>query len=123
MVDVRDVAAGCIAATEQGRIGECYLLSDEYREIREVLGLTAVLCGKKQPPVLPMPLARLAEPLLRFWAKKNRLRPLYTRYSLDTLESKTRFSAQKAKNELGYTARDVRIAVRDTVQWLTGYRR
>ena len=27
-MDVRDVAAGCIAAAEKGRTGECYILSE-----------------------------------------------------------------------------------------------
>lgn len=105
IVDVRDVAAGCIAAAERGRVGECYLLSGEYHEIQEVLSFVAVRCEKKRPPMLPMPLARLAEPILCAMARKQGQRPLYTRYSLDTVESKTRFSAQKARDELGYNSR------------------
>lgn len=118
LVDVRDVAAGCILAAERGQVGECYILSGEYQEIREIISAAAVLCGKKTPPVLPMTLARLAEPALRFWAKRQGIRPLYTRYSLDTVCSPTRFSAQKAKSELGYSPRCIQATVRDTVQWL-----
>ena len=33
LVDVRDVAAGCIAAAEKGRTGECYILSNRHYEI------------------------------------------------------------------------------------------
>ena len=112
LVDVRDAAAGCIAAAERGRAGECYILSGEYQEIREILGLAAVLCGKQKPYIL------LAEPVLCALARSQGRRPLYTRYSLDTVESKTRFSAKKARQELGYTTRSIQITVRDTVQWL-----
>ena len=122
LVDVRDVAAGCIAAAERGRIGECYILSGEYHEIREILGLAAVLCGKKVPPTLPMPLARLAEPILGTMARERGQRPLYTKYSLDTVESKTRFSSQKAHEDLEYATRSIQATIRDTVQWLKGYR-
>lgn len=118
LVDVRDVAEGCILAAERGRVGECYILSGEYQEIQEILSTAAILCGKKTPPVLPMALARLAEPVLCFWAKQQGMRPLYTRYSLDTVCSPTRFSAQKAKSELGYSTRRIQSTIRDTVQWL-----
>lgn len=118
MVDVRDAAAGCIAAAERGHAGECYILSGGHHEIQEILGIAAVLCGKQKPPTLPMPLARLAEPVLRAMARKRGERPLYTPYSLDMVESKSRFSSQKARGELGYTTRSIQITVRDTVQWL-----
>lgn len=118
LVDVRDVAEGCILAAERGRVGECYILSGEYQEIQSVLSTAAVLCGRKAPPIIPMPLARLAEPLLCFISERRGLRPLYTRYSLDTLSSPTRFSSQKAKNELGYITRNIKSTIRDTVQWL-----
>ncbi|MCM1235315.1 MAG: NAD-dependent epimerase/dehydratase family protein [Ruminococcus flavefaciens] len=117
-VDVRDVASGCISAVEHGRAGECYLLTGGYHEIRELLGIVAELVGRKAPPILPMPLARMAEPLLRLLARMQKRRPLYTRYSLDTLGSLTRFSSQKAKTELGYHSRDIRDTVCDTAQWL-----
>lgn len=120
LVDVRDVAEGCILAAEHGRNGECYILSGGYHEIKEVLGAAAVLCGRSVPPTLPMPLARMAEPLLGVWAKRNGRRPLYTRYSLDTVCSPTRFSAQKAIDELGYASRRIQATVRDTVEWLLG---
>ncbi|MBD5118625.1 MAG: NAD-dependent epimerase/dehydratase family protein [Clostridiales bacterium] len=122
LVDVRDVAAGCVAAAERGRVGECYILPGGYHEIREILGLGAVLCGKKVPPTLPMPLARLAEPVLGAMTRKRGQHPLYTKYSLDTVESKTRFSSQKAHEELGYATRSIQATIRDTVQWLKGYR-
>ena len=122
VVDVRDVAQGCIAAAEWGHLGECYILSGEYHEIQKILSIAAVLCGKKVPPIVPMPLARLAEPILSALARRQGQRLLYTRYSLDTVESKTRFSSQKAREELGYTTRSIQTTVCDTVQWLVGCR-
>ena len=72
---------------------------------------------------LELKLARLAEPALCFWAKRRGMRPLYTRYSLDTVCSPTRFSAQKAKSELGYSTRRIQSTIRDTVQWLMAHER
>lgn len=117
-VDVRDVAEGCRLAADYGTPGECYVLSGAYHEVRELLDMAALLCGRKCPPVLPMPLARGAEPFLRFWAERQGQRPLYTKYSLDTLCSPVRFSSQKARNELGYVTRKLQATMRDTVEWL-----
>ena len=44
-VDVRDVAAGCIAAADKGRRGECYILSNRHYEVRELLELARRCCG------------------------------------------------------------------------------
>ncbi len=117
-VDVRDVANGCISAVERGRAGECYLLTGGYHEVRELLGIAAGLLGRRSPVVLPMPLVRMAEPFLGVFARLQKRRPLYTRYSLETLGSSTRFSSQKAEDELGYHSRDIQATVRDTLQWL-----
>lgn len=117
-VDVRDVAAGCISAAERGVPGECYLLTGGYHEIRELLGIAAEMTGRKPPVVLPTALARMAVPLLDQLAKRQKRRPLYTDYSLDTLNSPTRFSHKKAEEALGYCARDIRATVYDTLQWL-----
>ena len=101
-----------------GKAGQCYILSGAYAEIQEMLKIAGILIGKHCPPLIPMPLARAAEPLLCYWAKTKERRPLYTRYSLDTLSSNVRFSSQRARSELGYSTRSMKATVRDTVTWL-----
>ena len=51
-------------------------------------------------------------------AKRKKKRPLYTKYSLKTLESNTRFSHDKATLTLGYAPRDISDSVRDMVYFL-----
>ena len=63
-VDVRDVAAGCLAAAEKGRSGQCYILSNRHYEVKEVLAMAKTLCHGRRLPVLPMWMAQAAEPLL-----------------------------------------------------------
>ncbi len=116
-VDVRDVARGCLQALNKGTSGECYILSNRHYEIREVLDMArAETCGKKLV-VLPMWMAELAAPMMQWYAKKKKQRPLYTKYSLYTLRSNDRFSHDKATRELGYSPRDLRETIRDTVLW------
>lgn len=74
-VDVRDVAEGCIRVAQRGMSGVCYILSGSYHEIREILELAAPLCGRKCPPLIPMGLAKGAEPFLRCWSKLRGKRP------------------------------------------------
>ena len=117
-VDVRDVAAGCLAAAKKGRSGQCYILSNRHYEVQEVLAMAKTLCHGRRLPVLPMWMAQAAEPLLGWVANVKKQRPLYTKYSLYTLRSNDRFDHGKATAELGYRPRDLRQTVRDTLRWL-----
>ncbi len=121
MVDVRDVAGGCVAAALRGRKGECYILSNRRCNISDLLEMARRVCGGRRLPVLPMGLARAAAPLLAAFARMRGRRPLYTAYSLQALASNDRFSHDKATRELGYRPRDLRLTVRDTVRWLQSH--
>lgn len=117
-VDVRDVAAGCLTAADRGVSGECYILSNRHYEVREILQMVKKVYGGRRLPTLPMWMARAAEPLMSGFAKLKKRRPLYTKYSLYTLQSNDKFSHDKATSELGYRPRDLYQTVRDTVAWL-----
>ena len=118
LVDVRDVAAGCVRAALHGRSGECYILSNRHYEVSDMLKLAREAGGGHKLPVLPMWMAEAAVPLLGLVAKLRRQRPLYTRYSLYALKSNDRFDHDKATAELNYRPRDLRATIRDTVRYL-----
>ncbi len=119
-VDVRDVAEGCLLAAEKGRKGECYILSDRYCEIREVLEIAGNVSGKKKLPVLPLWMAKMAAPFIQLHARRKKRRPLYTAYSLHVLGTGERFSHRKATEELGYHPRDLKVTIRDMVAEMQG---
>ena len=56
-------------------------------------------------------------PVFRWAAKRKHRRPLFTKYSLYTLQANDRFSHDKATCELGYRPRDIVKTLRDTVSW------
>ncbi len=116
-VDVRDVALGCLAAADQGRVGECYLLTNRHYSLRELLSMVQFLHGGRRLPVMPMWAALAALPLLELYARLRGQRPLYTRYSLYTLASNARFSHDKATRELGYAPRDMLITLENMIAW------
>ncbi len=119
-VDVRDVAYGCIKAAKEGRRGECYILSNRHYEIKDVLNMLRSIHGGRRLAVLPLWMAKAAAPLIQWYAKLRKKRPLYTSYSLYTLNTNDRFSHDKATAELGYKPRDLFKTLKDTVDWLCG---
>ncbi len=120
LVDVRDVAAGCLLALEKGRSGQCYILSNRHYEIRELLRMVRQLAGGRRLPVLPQWMAKAVLPAIRLHARRTKHRPLFTRYSLYTLNSNDKFSHDKATAELGYRPRDLLCTLRDTISWSQG---
>ncbi len=119
-VDVRDVAYGCLKALEKGKAGDCYILSNRHYEIKEVLNIVKNYVGGKNLFVFPMWLAKFFAPLIQAYAKKRNERPLYTEYSLYTLQSNDKFSHQKATKELEYFPRDLSETIKDTIDWYKG---
>ncbi len=118
-VDVRDVADGIINACYKGKSGECYILSNRYVEVKELLDIVSeVRNTKKIKIILPMWLAKLTAPLSEVYYSILKQPPLYTRYSLYALTSNSNFSNKKARRELDYKNRELRETIKDTVTWL-----
>lgn len=123
-VDVRDVASGVIAAADRGKKGECYILSNRYVPVKELLNtLARVTGGKKIRTVLPLWFAKFTAPLAELYYKIRKEAPLFTRYTLYTLTSNARFTYEKAKRDLGYAPRELSATVRDTVAFLVRERK
>ena len=118
-VDVRDVADGIFACCEKGRPGECYILSNRYYEVSELLHLIKEATGGREiKTILPAWFAKSTAPLAELYYKLLRQPPLYTAYSIYTLGSNALFSHAKATAQLGYAPRDLRQTIEDTVDWL-----
>lgn len=118
-VDVRDVADGIISACQNGKKGECYILSNRYVGVKELVDIISQAAGvKKIKTILPMWIAKVTAPLSEIYYKIKKEPPLYTKYSLYTLTSNSNFSNEKAKKELGYKNRSMEETIEDTVKWL-----
>lgn len=123
-VDVRDVADGILSCVENGQPGECYLLSNQYFPIKTILDTLHDTTGKKKiKTVLPLWFAKATAPLSEIYYKILKQPPLYTRYSLYTLESNASFSHEKATHELNYNPRPIEETLRDTARWLLKHQR
>lgn len=117
-VDVRDVAAALMAAAENGRTGEGYLLSGHRVTVRELLGALRHLTGIRGPRLkLPMWLAQAGLPFVRQYCALRHRRPLITSYSLKVLRSNSLMDRSKAERELGHRPRPLLETLAGTLEW------
>lgn len=117
LVDIRDVVPGILAAAEQGRPGERYILAGEHPTARELVSMIFAHAGRK-PFFFPVPrwltnaVARFALLWYRFSGKgKLSAYPDLARL----LDYDWAFSSSKAERELGYKSRPLAKTLRDLV--------
>jgi len=118
-VDVRDVTDGILSCCEHGENGACYIMSGRYMKVYDLLNQLHEITGKKKiERMLPLWFVKLTAPLSELYYKILRQPPLFTTYSIYTLNVNAIFSYDKAKNDLNYTTRPIRQTLEDTVTWL-----
>ena len=119
LCDVRDLAAGTIAAVDKGRIGECYILANKTVTLKEMCDMLHEECNAKQIKFyLPLDLADKIAAGLEKQAEKTGKMPLMTTFSVYNLARNNEFDYSKAETELGYTTRSYQETIHDEVQWM-----
>jgi dihydroflavonol-4-reductase len=118
LVHVDDVAQGHLLALDKGKIGENYILGGADVALETMLGDIAFLSGRRAPslkiPRAPLfPLAWGAELLARVTGKE----PFLTADALRMSRYRMFFSSEKARRELGYTARPYKEGLNDAMTW------
>jgi len=126
LVHVDDVAQGHLLALDKGRIGENYILGGSDVGLQTMLGDIAALTGRRAPtwkiPRAPLfPLAWGAEAVARVTGKE----PFLTADALRMSRYRMFFSSEKARRELGFTARPYQEGLKDALTWFrdNGYLR
>ena len=124
VVDVRDVAAAAITAVEKGRAGDCYICSGHYSEIVDILWTLHEITGRRPiRTILPTWFAKMTAPLAELYYKIVKQTPLFTSYSLFTINSNSEFDNSKARAELGFNPRPLADTLYDEVAWLNSKKR
>ena len=119
LCDVRDLAAGTIAAVDKGRVGECYILANETVTLKDMCDMLHAECNaKKIKFYLPLDLADKIAQGLEKQAEKTGKKPLMTTFSVYNLARNNEFDYSKAQRELGYTTRPYQETIHDEVQWM-----
>ena len=113
VVDVRDVAAGHLAAAARGEAGERYVLGGHDVGWVELLERVGELSGVRHPlGVLPPEVADLARR-----AEALRVPMAVSAEGLTLMAQNWRYSSRKARRALGYRARKLEVTLRETIDW------
>jgi dihydroflavonol-4-reductase len=122
-VDVRDVVAGMLAARTKGLSGEIYILSGSRVTVEDLHHMAQATSGRQTAKIkIPIRLAMFAVSILQSLFQWLKIKSRYTVYSLQTLLDNSVFSSQKARTELGYSARPLSEAVTDFLHWFEKHR-
>ncbi|MBE3089959.1 MAG: SDR family oxidoreductase [Actinobacteria bacterium] len=117
-VDVRDVAEGLILAAEKGRTGQYYILSGERITMDEMMSMLSEISGVQLPKYkVPIWLAKTAGMVTPLYYKLANKTPRFTYYSINTLQSNSYISHEKASRELAYNPRQIKKSIEDTFKW------
>lgn len=116
-VDSRDVVEGILACETKGKPGECYILNGHYVSVSKLLNMVRKLSGKKPiRNIIPYGLVKWIAPVVeKVSILLGDKQPLFTQYSLYTLQTNANFSHRKAENELGYVPRSIKESLRDSL--------
>lgn len=119
LCDVRDLAAGTIAAADKGKCGECYILGNKEVKFKDFAKMVADEAGVKAPGFyLPIGMANIMADIMEKRAKRKGTKPVMTKFSVYNLARNNCFDSSKAKRELGYTTRPYQETIHDEVMWL-----
>ena len=113
-VDVRDVAAGLMAAGERGRTGDNYLLGGHRASVAELVAMAAAVAGRR-PPRGSVPL-KLVSPVAAAAVRipaRYRDRVLLTPESIHAVTTDPDVVSNKARADLGYSPRPLAETVED----------
>jgi nucleoside-diphosphate-sugar epimerase len=118
-VDVRDVINAAVNAIEHGKGGQRYILSGVWMSVKEFADILARLKGKKGILiVIPLWLAKIGVPIVKFYSRLIGSKPLFTIDSLSILQSCNKnISSHKACKELDFSTIPLRETLNDTIEW------
>lgn len=118
LVSVEDVAIGHLLALEKGEFGQRYILGNENLRLIEIFQLLEKISGVKAPTIrLPYSLAYLAGVVSESIARMTNRPPSVPLDGVRMAKKKMFFSAEKAKQKLGFSPTSIELALGQAVEW------
>jgi len=117
-VDIRDVAETAVLAETRGRVGERYIIANEFISNRDLYGLAAAERGNPPPKVIPLRVAAVAAWIVeRVFELLRRKDTLVSTDAVFLSNVFQRLDNGKARRDLGWNPRPIAETVRDAVAW------
>jgi dihydroflavonol-4-reductase len=123
-VDIRDVAEAALLAEFHGRLGERYIIANEFVSNRDFFAMATAHCGQVAPKFIPYKvafgIARTCERLMKLMRRRDFV------FSADAIYLSNVFREMdngKALQDLHWTPRPVAETVRDTIEWFAARER
>lgn len=117
-VDIRDAAMAAVAAEQKGRLGERYIIANEFISNRDFYTLAAAEGGFPPPRVLPLKLVWgvvwLVECVMKLLRRKDYLTSTDAVYLSRVFQE---MDHSKASRDLGWQPRPIAETVHDAVAW------
>jgi dihydroflavonol-4-reductase len=122
LVHVRDVARGHLLAAERGRVGQRYILGNANLSLAAIGTLLAEITGRQAPRLrVPYAVAWCTSLCTEVVARVRGGPPAIPLTAVRMARKRMYFSAAKAVRELGVPSTDVRVALRDAVEWFAAH--
>lgn len=119
-IDIRDAAEAALLAEEHGRVGERYIIANEFISNRDFYTLATAQCGNKPPKVIPhwvaYAVAWIAERIFRLLGKKDYVVSTDAVYLSNVFQ---RMDNSKARRELHWNPRPISETIKDAVAWFS----
>ena len=123
-VDIRDVADAALLAETRGRLGERYIIANEFISNREFYRLATAHCGQPPPKMIPLRLAYavawISERVFKLIGRKDYLVSTDAVYLSNVFQQ---LDNGKARRELGWNPRPISETVRDALDWYAQHER
>lgn len=117
-VDVRDVAAGALAAAERAPMGASYLLGNRYATVEQLQHIIRHLTGEKLPGRrITLRQVEWFLPLVALQSRLTGKPPALTKAMLYPLKHGGQVSHARAARELGYAPRPLEETIADVLAW------
>ena len=119
-VDIRDVAEAALLAEAHGRVGERYIIANEFVSNRDFFGLATAQTGQRPPKFMPYKLAYgIAWTAERMGKLMGRTDTMLTSDAVYLSNVFREMDNSKALRELGWTPRPIAETVHDAVAWFS----
>ncbi|HET8881226.1 MAG TPA: NAD-dependent epimerase/dehydratase family protein [Solimonas sp.] len=121
-VDIRDAAEAALLAETRGRVGERYIIANEFISNRDFYALATRERGHPPPKLIPLrtayAIAWVAERALKLFGRKDFLISTDAVFLSNVFQ---RMDNGKARRELGWNPRPIAETVRDAVAWYAAH--